>query len=721
MHAKDLLGSQIWLEEDDTPERVEALFAQAAEVGLGWARLIFVWPWLQPAPETPPDDWNWALWDAAFDAAQRHGIKVKVTLTANSGPWHWGTPSMLHSHTGLMDEAMWPPSRAYVEACVRRYAKHPALGQWILWNEPFDEGWESPAFLAYWRRWLAERYGGDLGPLNAKWRTGYASFDDIPRAADVPHPAHALVSWNSSFPFLDEMSCRQAWLVHQLEAVRGWVRAADPDTPTCVNPTHIHANRPHGGTDLQAMSGVVETLGASFHPSWHFTFARRADFPALIYAGVAALRHIPGDHAVETTEVQTGNTTDSGLVPNDAGPDAVVKYHLAALAAGSTSVTGWCFNARQHDNEAGDWALLDDLDQIGPRAAALRRLHDRLEAIVNQLGPLQPARPRVWVATDDTTQAYESAHGRQPLVNTPGRHVEDSARGAALIVVECLRLGVPAATVPLAALADRLEPGDVAVLSHVTAYNPEHAAPILAKVERGAHLVLDATTGRRDHHLSMPRPWPAGFAEPIGLHTRGLESRDDHWALAGGGHALMCRTQPTPPGSTPGSPPSSSPSGPGPASDPSPSGGGGEDTSGDTSGGASGGGGDWRAWAAPRFADGEPLALTRSYGAGRLVHLRAPLGPSLLHTDPAPWRPVLDQLTAHLPRPVRVLGRDDVFALPLTAGGHPLTVLLADRPGPLRVHAPTPLRHDHWSPQPLAPPAWGEQHIDLAHGYAVVG
>ena len=29
--------------------------------------------------------------DAAFEAAERHGLGIKATLTANSGPWHIGT------------------------------------------------------------------------------------------------------------------------------------------------------------------------------------------------------------------------------------------------------------------------------------------------------------------------------------------------------------------------------------------------------------------------------------------------------------------------------------------------------------------------------------------------------------------------------------------------------------------------------------------------------
>ena len=74
------------------------LFAQAAESGLGWVRLFLMWPWIEEGPGT----WNFGVFDLAFDAAVRHGVRIKATLTANSGPWWLGTPSMLHSHTGFL-------------------------------------------------------------------------------------------------------------------------------------------------------------------------------------------------------------------------------------------------------------------------------------------------------------------------------------------------------------------------------------------------------------------------------------------------------------------------------------------------------------------------------------------------------------------------------------------------------------------------------------------
>src|SRR5829696_3464645 len=120
--SREYLGCQIWLERDDSTRRIERLFAVAAETGLGWVRLFLMWPWIEPEPGV----WKFEIFDRAFDAAAKHDIRVKATLTANSGPWHVGTPSALHSHTGFLSPAQREPMRRYVLACVRRYAEHSA-------------------------------------------------------------------------------------------------------------------------------------------------------------------------------------------------------------------------------------------------------------------------------------------------------------------------------------------------------------------------------------------------------------------------------------------------------------------------------------------------------------------------------------------------------------------------------------------------------------------
>jgi hypothetical protein len=258
----------------------------------------------------------------------------------------------------------------YIATCVGRYAASPALGQWILWNEPAGGGDRTPETLGRWREFLRGHYAGDIVGLNRRWLTAYAGFEEVPFAEAVPHPLHRGSHWAPYRAMLDDAAFRAEWLNHQLGWIAGRVRALDAKTELCINPTQVIANQAAGGTDLAGMGRICEVIGASYHPAWQFApFAQRADYPGLMSAGVRHCASHPEVRRVEVTEVQMGNTFQSSHRPNTVHPGELLRFFLAGLAAGAETITGWCFNIRTHDNEAGDWALLDDNDEPGPRCA----------------------------------------------------------------------------------------------------------------------------------------------------------------------------------------------------------------------------------------------------------------------------------------------------------------------------------------------------------------
>jgi len=272
------LGSQIWLERDLTREQVGELVDRAADVGFGQLRVFLMWPWIQ---SESPDRWDFELFDAVFDGAAEHGIAIKATLTANSGPWWLGTGSVLHSQTMTLDPSFRPRMEAYIAACVKRYANHPALGQWILWNEPMnppENPWGDTFVTAeardLWPHVLREKYQ-DIAGLNTRWRTGYASFDEVPMANDVMHPAHHNNTWRSFGPILSDYELRSRIIENELGWIADKVRENDPSTPLCANPCQSLYNHAEAGYNLQNIGKVVDVLGATFHAPWSFGFAKR--------------------------------------------------------------------------------------------------------------------------------------------------------------------------------------------------------------------------------------------------------------------------------------------------------------------------------------------------------------------------------------------------------------------------------------------------------------
>jgi len=519
------LGSQLWCERDDTAERVDELVARAAEVGFGQLRVFLMWPWIQPES---PQSWDWRLWDDVFDAASRHSISVKATLTANSGPWWLGTGSVLHSHTLTLDEAWLPASEAYVLEAVRRYSRHPALGQWILWNEPshpFDR--QTPAATRpvgareLWSRLLASEYE-DVSRLNIRWRTGFGSFGAVPFVEDLVHPAHRSARWHSWRPYLDDAKLRAELLEGELERLAALVRSIDNRTPLCINPNQTFANHVEHGLRLGRLAGVVDTLGASFHAPWSFAdFAQVDDHASLVVAGVRLLRDTPGAGPAEVTEVQTGNTFYAGVNPLGVGRAEIAATYLAPLLAGAESVTGWCFNTRRTDFEAAEWGLLDDEDRIGERARSVTRVRSVLASLDSHIGKWAPAPVAAAVIVSESAHALQfamSLHSDTPWSTRPAAGMQ----GAALAAVELERLGVPTTLVPA---SSPLLPGLRTVLAiHVAAWEEADVEALLAAAASGATVVIDATTGQFDSDATLHRPWPGHLAARTGMRSRGLET-----------------------------------------------------------------------------------------------------------------------------------------------------------------------------------------------------
>lgn len=519
------LGIQLWCERTDDTARVDELVDRAAELGFGQLRIFLMWPWIQ---EDSAEQWNWRLWDDVFAAAERNGIMIKATLTVNSGPWWLGTPSVLHSHTLTLDESWKDAQQAYIREAVQRYSGHAALGQWILWNEPnypysaTDAGLSRPVGAEQaWQSLLRDRYA-DISALNTRWRSGYADFDEVPFLEDLVHPAHRGAHWHSWMPYVDDATLRATLLERELRTIAHAVRAIDPVTPMCVNPNQTFNNHAHYATRLDELATIVETLGASFHAPWSFAeFAEIDDHTSLVVAGLRLLQSTPGEHRVEVTEAQTGNTFYAGVNPLGVGAPEIAATYLAPLFAGADSVTGWCLNTRQPDFESGEWALLDDDDSIGDRARSVPRVRDALSALDAHIGSWAPEPITATVAISGRSQAMQFALALN--TDTPwSTRAAAAIQGSALAVVELGRLGVSAALAQLESPA--LEASHVVVALHMASWNHADVEVLLAAADRGATVLIDGTTGQFDADLSLHRPWPGHWATETGLLSRGLET-----------------------------------------------------------------------------------------------------------------------------------------------------------------------------------------------------
>ena len=79
-----VIGAQVWIEPGQTMAEIDYWFKILAEHHMPCARLWLMWNYI----EMEPDVWDFALYDQAFNAAVKYGVKIQATLTANHGPAH---------------------------------------------------------------------------------------------------------------------------------------------------------------------------------------------------------------------------------------------------------------------------------------------------------------------------------------------------------------------------------------------------------------------------------------------------------------------------------------------------------------------------------------------------------------------------------------------------------------------------------------------------------
>ena len=591
--AASPLGCQLWVEPDDTRGQIRDRMAKARASGLGRLRIFLLWTRI----EHEPGRFDFAVYDTVFDEAARAGLGIKATLTANSGPWHQGTPAALHSHTGFLADAQFDAMRRYIRECVTRYAAHPALEQWLLWNEPHGGFLDhTDDNLPRWRAWLRRRYRSRVRVLNERWLTGFRSFDEIPWPELVPHPFHRSGSWSPYRPRLDEMDWRAERLVEQVGWVADEVRRHDPRTELCINPIFTIENQAGGATDLEALASRVDRIGSSYHPVFWHERVGREEYPGMIGAGVRALVEQGGGRPVELTEVISGNSIHTGSRSCAVDAGEIAAFYLSALACGADTVTGWCLNARPRDCEAGEFALLDDNGEVSPRGRSLARLAAAIARCRVESGGWRAADSDLFLALDRRSQAVEllDSEGSGERPRRPGRGGQDGARGLWLLAQRSMEEGYLASPIRLGAMQGRRpRPGQSLWVSHVVAWEEPEARAMLGFARAGGTLVLDALSGRKDTDSACHLPWPGHVVRPLDLRVNELETAADHFELETGR---------------------------------SPAGLAGPVLRTHVAAGAA-----WEALPWLRFADDKsPALLSRPFGKGRVVYARFPLGPSLL-------------------------------------------------------------------------------------------
>jgi len=245
------IGSQYYRAPTPRPEDWERDLGQLRDHGMDTVKLWAQWRWNAPAPGA----FSFTDLDRLMALCGDLGLRVVINVVFDVMP-AWlvqqypdclmvrcdgrivrptglphrqigGAPGPCLHHAGALAER-----QRFLQATVERFASHPAVWLWDLWNEPeltcglvrggpaADQVCWCDSSRAAFIEWLKDRYH-DLSSLNTTWARNYTDWAqaELPRERDV---SAAWTDWRLFFR--DTLTSEMRWRAEL-------TRSCDPRTP----------------------------------------------------------------------------------------------------------------------------------------------------------------------------------------------------------------------------------------------------------------------------------------------------------------------------------------------------------------------------------------------------------------------------------------------------------------------------------------------------------
>jgi beta-galactosidase len=340
------IGAEIFIEPGQTESEIHTWFSTMQTNGLGLTRIRMFENYMRIG-----ETWDFNLFDIAFKAAEKYGIKIYANLfpeTDFSDVGGFKFPRTQEHLSSIAD---------YIKHVVQHFDQFDSLYGWVLINEPGSSGVlpDTEFTIELFQRWKSESISKDYGS------NGYRILDFSEK--------RFLVDYNTWF---------LSWL-------SGEIRKYDTSRPIHVNNHDIFKNAAE--YDFPSWRNFLTSLGGSAHASWHFDYFHRDQFGVAMSANAEILRSGAGPIPWFMTELQGGNNTYSGKQPICPTVAEIAQWLWINIGSGSEGGVFWCLNPRKSGFEAGEWAMLDfhnePTDRLLMAAAVSKSISDNGEFFQN--------------------------------------------------------------------------------------------------------------------------------------------------------------------------------------------------------------------------------------------------------------------------------------------------------------------------------------------------
>ena len=328
-----IFGAEIFIEPGQTPQEIDTWFKRLQESGMTVTRIRMFEYYMHK----PDGSWDFSLFDIAFKAAEKYNIKVYANIfpnNVNGGIEKFHFPST-EKHLNDISN--------YIQHCVDHFKSYKSLYGWVPMNEPGAGALTTESFtVAKFKDWKTDQ------PKEAYNSQGYNSF----RFEEERFLADFDIWWLQ-------------WLTNE-------IKKSDPKHLIHINNHDIFRNAAE--YRFPEWRKFINSLGGSAHASWHFGYFTPNRYTFAMSANSELLRSGAGELPWLMTEIQGGNNTYSSKYPMCPTAEEVTQWLWTIQGSGSKGSIFWCLNPRGSNTEAGEWGMLDFLNEPSDRLKAASKV-----------------------------------------------------------------------------------------------------------------------------------------------------------------------------------------------------------------------------------------------------------------------------------------------------------------------------------------------------------
>ncbi len=455
-----LLGAQVFIEPGQTQGEIDTWFRILHENHLPICRIRLFENYMH----TSDGAWDFSLFDQAFQAAEKYGIKILGTLFPATAFSDVGGFKFPRTSEHLAEIA------AYIQNLVTHYSNSPAMFGWVLINEPGVGQLPDEAFTREKFRQWQDKQTHDI--YQSK---GYEYFDFAEE--------RFLLDYNTWY---------LQWLAEEIHKY-------DPGRYLHVNSHAIF--RLVSEYDFPAWRGFLTSLGGSAHASWHFNYFERSQYSMAMAADCEIIRSGAGPLSWLMTEIQGGNNIYSGYAPLCPTREEISQWLWTIIGSGGKGGIFWCLNPRASGFEAGEWALIDFQDQPSDRLQAASAVSLVIQENDDLFSNAQPVKAPIHILYIREALWVERRLQRGG-VHYEGREIGGVVKSALGYFETLCEMGVPAQLGEISEFdfTQQDYEGVTLILAHQICLPSRYWSQIEHFVKQGGKLIIDGLTAYYDEH-----------------------------------------------------------------------------------------------------------------------------------------------------------------------------------------------------------------------------